>query len=112
CCFRSRGFWGASESIGEIPLATDEQVPQHWHENDARRGIDSSAHGTIQTREKDAFEYFFAADSFEIRPGIFAVEGTTKRAPPVNESAMMTQQVESKTDAGQTSAPRDSTVEE
>src|SRR6266513_318454 len=88
--FGSCGFWDAVHTIGEIPLAADQQVPKHLHENHARRSIDSSADRTVQTREKDAFEYFFPADSLEICPRILAIERTAARAATVGESAIMT----------------------
>src|SRR4029077_20878891 len=108
----SHRFWNAIDTIRKSPLPTHEQVPDHLHEDHTRRGFDRSANGTIQARQEDALEYFFPADAAEIRPRVFAVERTAASAAAMDESAMMAQQIESESQAGEASAQRYSAVEE
>src|SRR5467141_1895423 len=105
-------FRNAIDTIRKSPLPTHEQVPDHLHEDHARRGFDRSADGTIQAGPEDALEYFFPADAAKIRPRVFAVERTSESAAAMDESAMMAQQVESEPQAGDAGAKRYSAVEE
>ena len=108
---RSRSFRNAVDAIGEIPLAADEQVPEHLHENHARRSFHCSANRTVKTWAEDAFEHFFPSDSLEIGLSVFAVERTAESAAAMDESAMMAQQVESKTKRSDARAERNSAIE-
>src|SRR5436309_2023107 len=72
--FGCHGFWNAVDTIRQVPLSADEQVPEHLHENHARRSFDRSADGTIQPGPQDALEHFFAANAPEVRSRVFAVQ--------------------------------------
>jgi hypothetical protein len=108
----SHRFWNAIDAIRKSPLPTHEQVPDHLHQDHARRGFDRSANGSIQARPEDALEYFFPADPVEIRPRVLAVERTAESAAAMDERAMVTDQIEPEPQAGSASAQRYSAVEE
>jgi len=96
-------FWNSIDTNRERPLPTHEQVPDHLHQDHARRRLHRSANRAIQPRPENALEHLFAANSLEIRPRVFAVERTSESAAAMDESAMMTQQVESEPQAGDAS---------
>jgi len=108
----SGGLWNAVDAIGQVLLAADEQVPEHLHQNYARRGISGSPNGTVQARKKDALEDFFCTNPLEIRPRIFSIERTCKIAATVDERAMMAQQVESKSRAREARTQRNCAIKE